>query len=113
MGQRAGLRRNTAESKETCPSCGREVSVLATGHCLYCLQPLATGAESVETGKILLLSDFERARSHTKRSRGKKAVRSARTGFITALIGAILVGLFFVGMQWLVAFFGKGTAWRN
>ncbi|HET9327177.1 MAG TPA: hypothetical protein VFQ05_10415 [Candidatus Eisenbacteria bacterium] len=40
-------------------------------------------------------------------------MRSARTGFITALIGAILVGLFFVGMQWLVAFFGKGTAWRN
>src|SRR5262245_16058530 len=96
MSRRAASRRSAAESRETCPSCGLEVSVLATGHCLYCLQPLSTDVESVETGKILRLSEFERARGQVKRSRGRKAVRSARTGFVGALVGAILVGLFYL-----------------
>jgi len=113
MGLRAGVRRSTADSRETCPSCGREVTVLATGHCLYCLQPLSTGAESVETGKILLLGDFDRSRGKVRRSRGRKVLRSARTSFLGALVAAILVGLFYLGMQWLVSFFSKGTAWRS
>jgi hypothetical protein len=27
--------------------------------------------------------------------------------------GAILIGLFYLGMQWLMGFFGRGTAWRQ
>ena len=86
--------------------------MLATGHCLYCLQPLSTDAQSVDTGKILHLSEFDRARGQVRRSRGRKAVRTARTSFVGALVVALLIGLFYVVMRWLVGFFGRGTAWR-
>jgi len=113
MSVRAGARRSTAESRDSCPSCGREVTALATGHCLFCLQPLPGATRSVETGKILGLSEFERVRGQVKRSRGRKAARSVSKGLIWALAGSILFGLLYLCMGWLIGFFGKGTAWRQ
>jgi hypothetical protein len=87
--------------------------VLASGHCLYCLQPLSSETQAVETGKILRLSEFDRARGQARRSRGRKAARNARTGFVGALVTATLIGLFYLGMRWLVGFFSRGTSWRQ
>ena len=107
------MRRNAAEHGDACPSCGREVTVLASGHCLFCLQPLAGGTGQVETGRILRLTEFERVRGQVRRSGGRRLGRSAGAGAVGVVAGAILVGLFYLCMQWLVGFFGKGTAWRE
>ena len=107
------MRGGAAESKDTCPSCGREAASLSTGHCLFCLQPLAGGAQRVETAKILRLTEFDRARGQMRRSRGRRAARSAGAGLVGVMAGAILIGLFYLAMQWLMGFFGKGTAWRE
>jgi hypothetical protein len=113
MGERAELRRRAVEPGNVCPSCGREATTLASGHCLYCLQPLAGGAGHVETGKILHLGDFDRARGHARRSRGRKAARSGAAMLVGLVVGALLVSLFYLGLRWLIGFFGKGTAWRS
>lgn len=104
--------RHSSGARETCPSCGREAAVLSTGHCLFCLKPLASGKE-VGTAQILRLSEFDRARGQMRRSRGRKAARSAGASLVGIVVGALLVGLFWLGMQWLMTFFGKGTSWRQ
>jgi ribosomal protein L37AE/L43A len=112
MGERANLRR-VAETRETCPSCGREAIRLATGHCVHCLQSLTGGGEAIETGRILRVAEFERARAERRRARSRKAARSTGAGLVGVIVGAALVGLFYLGMRWLLGFFGRGTAWRQ
>ena len=104
------MRRSSA-ARETCPSCGRE-SLTTSGQCLFCLEPVAGGRE-VQAAQILRLSEFDRARSQMRRSRGRKAARSAGASLVGILVGALLVALFWLGMQWLMTFFGKGTSWRQ
>lgn len=112
MGQRAYSKGSAAESL-TCPSCGREAVGTVTGQCIYCLRPLLVGASRVEPGKILRLTEFERVRGQMKRSRGRRAVRTAGAGVVGVVAGGILVGLFLLCMKWLEAFFGRGMAWRE
>ena len=84
-----------------------------TGQCIYCLQPLGGATSRVEPAKILQLSEFERVRGQMKRSRGRKVARSTGAGAVGIVCGALLVGLFYLVMQWLMGFFGRGTAWRQ
>jgi len=69
--------------------------------------------DEVELEKTLRLIEFDQARGQMRRTRGRRTSRKAQTGFVVALVAAALIGLFYLGMQWLVGFFSRGTAWRG
>jgi hypothetical protein len=69
--------------------------------------------DEVELEKTLRLIEFDQARGQMRRTRGRRTARKGQTGFVVALVAAALIGLFYLGMQWLVGFFSRGTAWRG
>jgi hypothetical protein len=113
MGQRAGLKRREDEAWGVCPSCGREAAGLVTGQCNHCLQPLPWGGSRVETGRILELSEFHRARGKAKRSGDRRGARVVGATVVGLVVGAVLVGLFMAVMVWIEGFLGRGMVWRE
>ena len=113
MGRRAASAIRSAENRPVCPTCGRGAVGTVTGLCIYCLNVLPGAASRVEAGKILRLSEFERVRGQVKRSRGSRRARSATAGLVGVVAGGILIGLFYLCMKWLEAFFGRGMSWRQ
>ena len=69
--------------------------------------------DEVELEKTLRLIEFDQARGQMRRTRGRRTARKGQAGFAVALVAAVLIGLFYLGMQWLVGFFSRGTAWRE
>ncbi len=65
------------------------------------------------TAKILRLGDFDRARAQARRSRVRRKTRFAGAMLVGLAVGGVLVGLFYLGMQWLTNFLGRGTVWRQ
>src|SRR5262245_53782935 len=66
-----------------------------------------------EAERILRLIELDRARGQVRRSRGRRAARTARVGFVGALVTALLIGLFYFALRWVLGFFSRGTSWRQ
>ncbi len=80
-----------------------------TGHCVYCLRPLAEHASSIEPSEILRISDFQRTRESLSRPRYSGWMRMLISVWVGILLAFAIVGIFGVCLRWLAGLLTRGV----